>query len=94
MSKTTTEILIIGAGLSGAVTALQLARSNIKVTCLEQGQWNNREDYPGDKPDFELLSMGPWHANPNVRKSPADYSILDDTSDIKPMLYNLSLIHI
>tara|TARA_B110000971_G_scaffold136730_1_gene139724 strand:- start:1012 stop:2625 length:1614 start_codon:yes stop_codon:yes gene_type:complete len=88
MSKTTTEILIIGAGLSGAVTALQLARSNIKVTCLEQGQWNNREDYPGDKPDFELLSMGPWHANPNVRKSPADYPILDDTSDIKPMLYN------
>jgi len=88
MSTTTTEILIIGAGLSGAVTALQLARSGIKVTCLEQGQWNDREDYPGNKSDFELQAMGPWNANPNIRQSQADYAILDDTSDIKPMLYN------
>jgi choline dehydrogenase-like flavoprotein len=88
MSTTATEVLIVGAGLSGAVAALGLSRTGIKVTCLEQGEWTDPGAYPGDKADFELQAMGPWHANPNQRKADADYPILDDSSEIKPMLYN------
>jgi len=83
-----TEVLVIGAGLSGAITSQRLARAGIKVTCLEQGVWNPLESYPGDKPDFELQALGPWNANPNIRQGKADYPILDDTSDIKPLLFN------
>ncbi len=88
MSTTTTEVLVIGAGLSGAVAALELSRADIAVTCLEQGEWQDPADYPGDKSDFELQALGPWNANPNLRKANADYPILDDSSEIKPMLYN------
>ena len=83
-----TEVLVIGAGLSGAITSQRLARAGIEVTCLEQGVWNPLESYPGDKPDFELQALGPWNANPNIRQGKADYPILDDTSDIKPLLFN------
>ena len=83
-----TEVLVIGAGLSGAITSQRLARAGIEVTCLEQGVWNPMESYPGDKPDFELQALGPWNANPNIRRGKADYPILDDTSDIKPLLFN------
>ena len=82
------DVLVIGAGLSGAITSLRLAQAGIRVTCLEQGEWQNPEDYPGDKPTFEVAAMGPWHANPNVRGNSADYPVADDTSDIAPMLFN------
>lgn len=88
MPDPTTEVLVVGAGLSGAVASLQLARAGIQVTCLERGEWQDPVDYPGDKPDFELQALGPWHANPNLRRNPADYAILDDSSEIKPMLFN------
>ena len=83
-----TEVLIVGAGLGGAVSALQLSRAGIRVTCLERGRWQVPEDYPGTRADFELQALGPWHANPNVRGNPEDYPILDDSSEIAPMLFN------
>ena len=83
-----TSVLVIGGGLSGAISSLQLAKAGIDVICLEQGDWTNPDDYPGDKPDFELRALKQWHANPNVRNLPVDYKILDDTSDIKPLLFN------
>ena len=83
-----TDVLVIGAGLSGAIASLRLARAGIRVTCLEQGDWSSPEDFPGDKPTFEVATMVPWHANPNLRDHSADYPIADDTSDIGPMLFN------
>jgi choline dehydrogenase-like flavoprotein len=86
--KINTDVLVIGAGLSGAVTTLRLAQAGIKVTCLEQGGWQDPERYPGKNSHFELSAMGPWHANPNIRRNRVDYPIADTTSDIAPMLFN------
>ena len=88
MTANQTEVLVVGAGLSGAVVSRELAAAGIEVTCLEQGDWQEPESYPGNRPDFELQALGPWHANPNLRGNPADYRILDDSSEIKPMLFN------
>ncbi len=83
-----TDVLVVGAGLSGAIATLRLVQAGIRVTCLEQGDWQDPADYPGDKPTFEFAAMGPWNANPNVRRNPADYPIAEDSSDIRPMLFN------
>jgi choline dehydrogenase-like flavoprotein len=88
MSTTTTDVLVIGAGLSGAVASLELARAGIGVTCLEQGDWTDPANYPGDRADFELQALGPWNANPIIRNADCDYAIDDVDSEIKPMLYN------
>ena len=54
------DVLIIGAGPSGAVVAERLARHGFSVVCLEQGRWFNNSEFPGDKPEFELLSQKQW----------------------------------
>ena len=47
------DVLIVGAGASGGVAALRLARP-ASVVCLEQGDWPDPDDYPGAGPDWEL----------------------------------------
>ena len=39
------DVLIVGAGASGGVAALELARNGLKVVCLEQGDWNVPDDF-------------------------------------------------
>ena len=82
------DVIIVGAGLSGGVTALRLARAGMSVICLEQGRRWNAEDYPGTRDNFELAALGPWHANPNIRCSEFDTPIDDSDSDVQPMLFH------
>ena len=58
------------------------------VLCLEQGDWPDRADYPGPKPDWELQAMKQWAPDPNVRGGPADYPIDVSASDIVPLMYS------
>jgi choline dehydrogenase-like flavoprotein len=81
------DVLIVGAGPSGAVTAHTLASSGMSVLCLEQGDWSNPADYPGNRPEFELLLRRDWHANPNVRGRLQDYPLNVEDSDLSPVMY-------
>jgi choline dehydrogenase-like flavoprotein len=82
------DVLIIGAGASGGVVALRLAEAGFTVVCLEQGEWVNRADYPGNKLDWELKARKDWATSPNVRGLASDYPIVEDDTPVSPLMYN------
>src|SRR4029078_9393481 len=73
------DVLIIGAGASRAGVALRLAQAGFKVVCLEQGQWLDRADYPGNKLDWELKARKDLATSPNIRGLAQDYPTCDAT---------------
>ena len=81
------DVVIIGAGPSGSVAALELARAGMSVVVLEQGDWPEYADYTGARPEHELVSTKLWHPNPNVRDNPRDYPVDTSTTDINPLMY-------
>ena len=88
-SSEVADVLIIGAGASGATAAKHLAESGFSVVVLDQGGWTNTAEMPGDKVEFELLWGGQrWHPNPNIRRGPADYPINLDESEQPVYMYN------
>jgi choline dehydrogenase-like flavoprotein len=82
------DVLVIGAGAGGSVAARRLAEAGFRVVCLEQGDWANASDFPGDKLEFELVSDKQWSPDPNVRQQPADYPLEVSGSPITPVMYN------
>ena len=82
------DVLIVGAGASGAAAAWRLARAGLKVACLEQGDWVDPAAAPSLRPDWEIARQTTHHPNPNVRRDPADYPVDDRDAAIKPFLYN------
>ena len=88
MATEPADVLIIGAGASGAVVALRLAQAGFKVVCLEQGEWLNRADYPGNKLDWELKARKDWATSPNIRGLASDYPIVEDDTPVSPLMYN------
>jgi len=82
------DVLIIGAGPTGAVAAKRCAEAGMRVVVLEQGDWPDYSKARADHPDFELTAGQYWSANPNRRKAMADYPIDDADSDISAVLYN------
>ena len=76
------DVLIVGAGASGGVAAVRLARAGMRVVCLEQGDWQDPARYPGAGPDWELQARKQWSSSPNVRGLPADYPIDFDDADM------------
>ena len=82
------DVLIVGAGASGAAAAWRLARAGLRVTCLEQGDWVSYADTPSLHPEWEIARQTTHHPNPNVRKGPSDYPVDDADAAINPVLYN------
>lgn len=88
MSRKSCDVLVVGAGPSGAVVSHELAAKGFSVMCLEQGDWVSPADYPGNRPEFELLLDHEWSTNPNTRKRPADYPMNVDDTDVIPIMFN------
>ena len=88
LSSDRVDVLVIGAGAGGSVAARYLAEAGFRVVCLEQGDWANPDEFPGDKLEFELVSEAQWSPDPNVRRQPADYPLEISESPITPVMYN------
>jgi choline dehydrogenase-like flavoprotein len=82
------DVLIIGAGPTGAVAAKRFVEAGMRVVVLEQGDWPDYSKARANHPDFELTMGRYWSGNPNRRQAPADYPIDDSDSDIAAVLYN------
>ena len=83
------DVLVIGAGASGAAFSWKLAKSGIKVMCLEQGGWlDPLTDYSTSNSDWEIHRQTDFNPNPNFRSMKVDYPINDTESPIAPLMYN------
>ena len=82
------DVLIIGAGASGAAVAWSLAETKMHILCLEQGGWMNPATYPSTGRDWEARFFGDFSPSPNIRARPEDYPINDDNSPIKVVNFN------
>jgi len=82
------DVLIIGAGASGAAAAWSLADTRMRIVCLEQGEWPNPARYPTTGRDWEARGFGEYGWNPNRRANAADYPINEDDSPIKIANFN------
>ncbi len=82
------DVLIVGAGPTGAVAAKRLAEAGLSVVVLEQGDWPDYSKARAGHDDYEITAGRDWGWNPNRRKAPADYPIDDSDSDIAALLYN------
>ncbi len=82
------DVLIVGAGPSGAVTAHTLAARGFKVVCLEQGDWVSPADFPGNRPEFELELLKTWATNQNLRGRLADYPLNVDEAEVMPVMFS------
>ena len=82
------DILIVGAGASGAAVAWSLSNCELSIVCLEQGDYAKVNSYPSTRPDWELDKLEKFNPNPNVRKLDADYPINDAESPISIANYN------
>lgn len=88
MGETVIDVLVIGAGPSGAVVAKRVAEAGLSVLCLEQGDWVDRADYPGNRPEAELLAAKPWSSSPHLRNRVGDYPIERVESDLGFLNFN------
>ncbi len=88
MASEPADVLVVGAGASGAVVALRLAEAGFRVICLEQGEWHDKREYPGVRPDWELAARKQWATSPNIRGLPEDYPVVEDDSPMSPLMFN------
>ncbi len=82
------DVLIIGAGASGAALAWSLMDLKVRMVCLEQGPRLDDRDFPSRREDYELARYGSFSCDPNVRQLQQDYPINVEDSCITPVNWN------
>ena len=88
MSEEVVDVLIIGAGASGAAFAWSLAETRMNILCLEQGDWMDPAKYPGMQRDWEVHQFGDFGLSPNARGRREDYPVNDAGSPIAVSMFN------
>jgi choline dehydrogenase-like flavoprotein len=88
VSDETVDVLIVGAGASGAALAWSLAETRMNILCLEQGDWMDPAKYPGMTSDWETRQFSDFGLSPNTRKRPEDYPVNDADSPIATSMFN------
>jgi len=88
MTVEKTDILIIGTGASGAASAWNLSKLNLKITCLEQGPFIDKKEYSFNNVDREIYKLKDFNIDPNQRGLESDYPINADNSPISIANYN------
>ncbi|XOV89711.1 MAG: GMC family oxidoreductase [Pseudomonadota bacterium] len=88
MSDDTVDVLIVGAGASGAAVAWSLAETRMRIVCLEQGDWVNPLNYPSTGRNWESRAWGDYAINPNRRRLDVDYPVNEDNSPISVANFN------
>ena len=82
------DVLIIGAGASGAAVAWSLADTRMKILCLEQGDWIKPTDFPTNGRDWEARRYADFDISPNRRARDTDYPVNDTNSIMKVANFN------
>jgi choline dehydrogenase-like flavoprotein len=82
------DVLIIGAGASGAAIAWSLADTKMNILCLEQGGWMTPEEYPSASSDWEMRRLTDFGLSPNGRGRDTDYPVNDSESPIAVSNFN------
>lgn len=82
------DVIVIGAGASGAAVSWRLASLGIEVTCLEQGDWIRPENYPSTSADWEYLKNRTYNPNPKLRDSDFGFITIDEDSPIAPAYFD------
>jgi choline dehydrogenase-like flavoprotein len=82
------DVVIVGAGASGAAVAWSLSEAGHRVVCLEQGDWVARESLPHARDDWEIHRLTDFNPDPNVRQLAADYPLNNAASTFTPLMFN------
>ena len=87
-SEEPVDVLIIGAGASGAAVAWSLAETRMRIVCLEQGDFMDPAQYPSTGRDWEARTSSDFSISPNRRQLDWDYPIAEKDSPIKVANFN------
>ena len=82
------DVLIIGAGASGAAVAWSLSQAGFSVMCLEQGDWVKPSEFHMADREWEISRQTDMNPDPNGRGLPQDYPVNNEESAIAPLMYN------